>query len=97
MTATARSVVLRAIEQGVADALPLAVEEVVLTRSVSRGVAEEISDIGQQLALVERMVDEPRADVLTRRLGYHSRTLAHRHVASPGEPPFPCADDVRPE
>src|SRR5712692_677368 len=45
MTETARSVVLRSIAQGVADALPLAVEEVVLTGSVSRGVADEISDI----------------------------------------------------
>ena len=45
MTATARSVVLRSIAQGVADALPLAVEEVVLTGSVSRGVADDISDI----------------------------------------------------
>jgi predicted nucleotidyltransferase len=45
MTATARSVVLRSIAQRVADALPLAVEEVVLTGSVSRGVADDISDI----------------------------------------------------
>jgi predicted nucleotidyltransferase len=45
MTATARSVVLRSIAQGVADALPFAVEEVVLTGSVSRGVADDISDI----------------------------------------------------
>ena len=45
MTAKARSVVLRSIAQGVADALPLAVEEVVLTGSVSRGVADDVSDI----------------------------------------------------
>jgi len=45
MTATARSLVLRSIAQGVADALPLAVEEVVLTGSVSRGVADDVSDI----------------------------------------------------
>ena len=45
MTATARSVVLRSIAQGVADALPLAVEDVVLTGSVSRGVADDVSDI----------------------------------------------------
>ena len=45
MTAKARSVVLRSIAQGVADALPLAVEEVVLTGSVSRGVADGVSDI----------------------------------------------------
>jgi len=45
MTATAQSVELRSIAQGIADALPLAVEEVVLTGSVSRGVADDISDI----------------------------------------------------
>ena len=45
MTATARSVVLRSIAQGIADALPQTVEEVVLTGSVSRGVADDVSDI----------------------------------------------------
>src|SRR2546422_680087 len=45
MTATARTVVLRSIAQRVADALPLAVEEAVLTGSVSRGVADDVSDI----------------------------------------------------
>ena len=45
MTATARNVMLRSVAQGIADTLPLAVEEVVLTGSVSRGVADDISDI----------------------------------------------------
>jgi predicted nucleotidyltransferase len=45
MTVTARSVELRSIAQGVADALPATVEEVVLTGSVSRGVADAVSDI----------------------------------------------------
>jgi predicted nucleotidyltransferase len=45
MTATARSVELRSIAQGIADALPITVEEVVLTGSVSRGVADDVSDI----------------------------------------------------
>src|SRR5881409_4192586 len=45
MTATARNVMLRSIAQGIADTLPLAVEEVVLTGSVSRGVADDVSDI----------------------------------------------------
>jgi predicted nucleotidyltransferase len=45
MTATARSVELRAIAQAIADALPTIVEEVVLTGSVSRGVADDVSDI----------------------------------------------------
>ena len=57
MTATARSVELRSIAQEIADALPTEVEEVVVTGSVSRGVADEISDIemlvvtGGELAL----------------------------------------------
>jgi hypothetical protein len=45
MAATAQSLVLRAIAQQIADALPPSVEEVVLTGSVSRGVADDISDI----------------------------------------------------
>jgi len=55
MTATERSAVLRSIAQGVADALPLAAEEVVLTGSVSRGVADDLSDI-EMLIVTE---DEP--------------------------------------
>ncbi len=45
MAAKARSVELWSIAQGIADALPLTVEEVVLTGSVSRGVADDVSDI----------------------------------------------------
>ena len=45
MTVSARSLELRSVAQRVADALPGAVEEVVLTGSVSRGVADEVSDI----------------------------------------------------
>jgi hypothetical protein len=45
MTATAPSVALRSIAQAIADALPTDVEEVVLTGSVSRGVADDVSDI----------------------------------------------------
>jgi predicted nucleotidyltransferase len=44
--ATTRSETLRAVAQRVADALPAEVaEEVVLTGSVSRGLADEVSDI----------------------------------------------------
>lgn len=42
---TARSAELRAIAQELAGTLPADVEEVVLTGSVSRGVADEVSDI----------------------------------------------------
>jgi hypothetical protein len=45
MIASSPSVQLRAIAQGIADALPATVEEVVLTGSVSRGVADDVSDI----------------------------------------------------
>ena len=45
MTVTARSVELRAVAQAIADALPPSIHEVVVTGSVSRGVADEVSDI----------------------------------------------------
>src|SRR5438045_2036157 len=57
--ANAWSVELRSIAQAVADALPDTVEEVVLTGSVSRGVADAVSDIemlivtGAELDLTE--------------------------------------------
>jgi hypothetical protein len=52
MAATARSDELRALAQAVADALPPAVLEVVVTGSVSRGVADGVSDI--ELLIVTR-------------------------------------------
>jgi hypothetical protein len=45
VAATAKSVEFRAVAQRVANALPATVEEVVLTGSVSRGVADDVSDI----------------------------------------------------
>jgi len=42
---TARTNELRSVAQRIADALPADVEEVVLTGSVSRGVADDVSDI----------------------------------------------------
>jgi predicted nucleotidyltransferase len=42
---TARTGELRAIAQAIADALPADIEEVVVTGSVSRGVADDVSDI----------------------------------------------------
>ena len=56
MTATARTAELRLIAQGIADALPLTVEEVVLTGSVSRGVADDVSDI-EMLIVTEDDMD----------------------------------------
>jgi predicted nucleotidyltransferase len=58
MDATARSVELRSIAQDIADALPPTVVEVVLTGSVSRGVADDVSDI--ELLVVTR--DEPELE-----------------------------------
>jgi hypothetical protein len=55
MTAPARSAELHSMARGVADALPPTVDEVVLTGSVSRGVADEVSDI--EMLIVTR--DEP--------------------------------------
>jgi hypothetical protein len=52
---TPQSIELRAIAQAVADALPATAEEVVLTGSVSRGVADDVSDI--EMLVVTR--DEP--------------------------------------
>src|SRR3954466_11154061 len=45
MAETAKTVELRAVAQRIADALPATVEEVVVTGSVSRGVADEVSDV----------------------------------------------------
>jgi hypothetical protein len=45
MRPTARTGELRTVAQRIADALPASVEEVVLTGSVSRGVADDVSDI----------------------------------------------------
>ena len=53
--ATARSDELRALAQRIADALPPDVIEVVLTGSVSRGVADEISDIEMLVVTEEQL------------------------------------------
>jgi hypothetical protein len=53
---TARTVELRAIAQAIAAALPESVEEVVLTGSVSRGVADAVSDI-EMLVVTERRLE----------------------------------------
>jgi hypothetical protein len=52
MAETAKTVELRSVAQSVADAMPETVEEVVVTGSVSRGVADEVSDI--EMLLVTR-------------------------------------------
>jgi len=51
---TARSEELRALAQRLADALPAAAEDVVLTGSTSRGSADELSDV-ELLVVVEEL------------------------------------------
>src|SRR5438132_2319797 len=55
MTATARSVELRSIAQAIADELPASIEEVVVTGSVSRGVADDVSDIEMLIVTPEQL------------------------------------------
>lgn len=52
---TARSLELRALAERIAEALPPLVEEVVLTGSVSRGVADDVSDIELLVVTTERL------------------------------------------
>lgn len=59
---------LRALAQRVADGLPPEVIEVVLTGSVSRGVADDVSDI-EMLCVTERSLSLDEAYELARRAG----------------------------
>jgi len=52
---TARTIELRALAERIAEALPATVEEVVLTGSVSRGVADDVSDIELLVVTTERL------------------------------------------
>jgi predicted nucleotidyltransferase len=55
MSETPKTVELRAVAQRIADALPENVEEVVVTGSVSRGVADEVSDIEMLLVTSDEL------------------------------------------
>ncbi|HEY2309854.1 MAG TPA: nucleotidyltransferase domain-containing protein [Gaiellaceae bacterium] len=66
--ATARSEELRALAQRVSDALPPEVVEVVLTGSVSRGVADDASDL-ELLVVTEEHLTLEEAFALARRAG----------------------------
>jgi predicted nucleotidyltransferase len=66
--ATARSDELRALAQRLADDFPPEVVEVVLTGSVSRGVADEISDI-EMLVITEEQVSLEDAFALAEEAG----------------------------
>ena len=52
---TDRTEELRAVAQRIADALPPVAEEVVLTGSVSRGVADDVSDIEMLIVTTEQL------------------------------------------
>ena len=69
---TAKSLELRALAQRVADALPGEVVEVVLTGSVSRGVADDVSDI-EMLVVTEEQLSLDEAFELARRAGLEER------------------------
>jgi predicted nucleotidyltransferase len=69
---TARSEELRALAQRVADALPPEAIEVVLTGSVSRGVADDVSDI-EMLVVTEKELSLDEAFELARRAGLEKR------------------------
>jgi predicted nucleotidyltransferase len=70
--ATARSEELRALAQRVADGLPPEVIEVVLTGSVGRGVADDVSDI-EMLVVTEAEVTLGEAFELARGAGLEER------------------------
>jgi predicted nucleotidyltransferase len=70
--ATARSEELRALAQRIPDAFPPEVVEVVLTGSVSRGVADEVSDI-ELPCVTERPLSLADAFELARRAGLERR------------------------
>ena len=70
--ATTRSEELRALAQRVADALPPEAIEVVLTGSVSRGVADDVSDI-EMLVVTEEQLSLAEAFELARGVGLEER------------------------
>jgi predicted nucleotidyltransferase len=67
-----RSDELRALAQRIADALPPEAIEIVLTGSVSRGVADEVSDI-EMLVVTEEQLSVEDALELARRAGLEER------------------------
>jgi len=69
---TTRTRELRELAQKIADALPPIVEEVVLTGSVSRGVADEVSDIEMLVVTSEPLELEECFD--------HAREIGLKHL-----------------
>jgi len=69
---TKKSKELRALAQRIADAFPPEVIEVVLTGSVSRGLADELSDI-EMLVITEEQLSLEQALEFARRAGLEER------------------------
>jgi predicted nucleotidyltransferase len=69
--ATDRTPELRALAERIADALPAVVEEVVVTGSVSRGVADDVSDI-EMLVVTSEPLELDKCFELARRAGLES-------------------------
>jgi len=65
--ATARTVELLELAERIAETLPPVVEEVVVTGSVSRGVADDVSDIEMLVVTVEPLALESASSTLARR------------------------------
>lgn len=63
---------MRALAQRVADALPPEAIEIVLTGSVSRGVADDVSDL-EMLVVTEKQLSLDEAFELTQRAGLEER------------------------
>ncbi|HEV2885983.1 MAG TPA: hypothetical protein VGX49_03665 [Jatrophihabitans sp.] len=78
---TERSDELRALARLIVDALPAVVEEAVLTGSVSRGVADDISDM-EMLIVTGRVLDREDCFELARSAG-----LVHLDSWGPPTPP----------
>jgi predicted nucleotidyltransferase len=68
MEPTPQTAALRAVAQRIADALPPTVDEVVVTGSVSRGVADDVSDI-EMLVVTQGELDLDQCFSLAARCG----------------------------
>jgi len=92
--ATERSEELRALAQRVADALPADVAiEVVVTGSVSRGVADEVSDV-EMLIVTPEPLELEEAFALARTAGLEGELETWGDQSGPGQKVFGYFEDV---
>jgi predicted nucleotidyltransferase len=91
---TARSEELRTLAQRVADALPADVaEEVVVTGSVSRGVADEVSDV-EMLIVTPKPLELEEAYALARAAGLEGELDTWGDQSGPGQKVSGYFEDV---